>query len=245
MKLSEVKIKPPKVLLYGPFGSGKTCFAMTGGKYVQYLDMDEGLQSGKKLKDSFTEIRGEIDVLEAHEDDPNRALAFMKARSYIQSISEQCRKGTYPFKILVIDSLTNLHEFCMRMIMSNSGILGQKPKIQNWMMRDIEFINLCLLLKTLPIAVIVIAHQQVNVEDEVNVLTPFLPGKSLPNNFFSKFDEILYMKPRLIAGGKTSFTIHNLSTSCITARTRSNFPDKLDVSIGLLKLLEYMEYKVS
>jgi len=64
MKLSDIKTKPPKILLIGNYGSGKTCFATTGGKYVQVIDLDEGLISAKTLKDNFTETRSEIDIIE-------------------------------------------------------------------------------------------------------------------------------------------------------------------------------------
>ncbi len=240
MKLTEQLSKPAKILLFGPYGSGKTCFVTTGGALVQVLDLDDGLGSCKSLKDKYTPVRARIDILEAHESDPAKALAFPKARSYIESISSQCRKGTYPFKVLVIDSLTNLHEYCMRMILDNSGLLGKKPRIQDWMMRDIEFLNICLVLKSLPIAVILIAHQQATVTDDTNIITPFLPGKSLPNNLFSKFDEILYMKPALVAGGKTEYRIQNISTTSICVRTRSNFPNNLNVDVGLPELLKLM-----
>jgi len=242
MKLENAKIKPPKIILFGPYGSGKTCFSMTGGKHVQLLDMDEGVRSGFTLKDKFTSLRKEVDIIEIHESDPSKAMAFPKFKSYLESIAKQCREGTYKFKVLVIDSLTNAHEYCLRMILSYSGLMGQKPRIQDWMLRDIEFLNLCVLIKSLPIAVIVCAHQQVIEQDLTNVLTPWLPGKSLPSNMFSKFDEVLYIKPYLIAGGKTDFKIQNISTSSVCARTRSNFENNLSVDIGLIELLKLMGY---
>ena len=244
MKASETKKKAPKILLFGPYGSGKTCFATTAGACTQILDLDQGLNSVLSLKDKFSTARGEVDVLEAHENEPDRALAFMKARSYIQSIASQCRKGTYPFKILVIDSLTNLHEYGMRMLLANSGLLGQKPRIQDWMMRDIEFLNICIILKSLPIAVVLTAHQQVVEQDETMVVTPFLPGKSLPPNLISKFDEVLYMKSVLVAGGLTDFIVQNVSTTSVRVRTRANFPNNFNSNEGLAKLLELMGYNV-
>lgn len=244
MKLSEVKTKPPKILIFGNYGSGKTLFAMTGGKYVQLIDLDEGVKSGKTFQDNFTNIRKEVDILQCYESEPKRALAFMKAQSYIQSVSEQCSVKKYPFKILVIDSLTNLHEYCMRMILANSGLLGQKPRIQDWMLRDIQFLNLFLIVKSLPIAVVVLAHQQIHLQDDTNIITPHLPGKSLPNNLISKFDEVLYIKSKLIAGGKTEYNIQNISTTSINVRTRANFKNNLNVNVGLLKLLELMDYNV-
>jgi len=244
MKLSEVAVKPPKIILYGGFGSGKTCFAMTCGKYAQIIDLDEGLTSAKYFQDKFTSQRSEVDILESHETDFTKATAFMKARSYIQSVAEQCRKGTYPYKVLIIDSLTNLHEFCMRMVLSNSGKINTKPEYQHWQLRDIEFLNLCLIIKSLPIAVIVIAHQQASKEEESEALTPNLPGKSLPNNFFSKFDELIYLRPRPAAGGKTEIELINRSSSAVVAKTRSNFTNGLMVDIGCPELLKLMGYEL-
>lgn len=244
MKLSEIKLKPPKCIFYGPFGSGKTCFAATGGEVVQFLDMNEGLMSAKTLQDKWTEERKKVDVIECHEDDPTKATAFLKARSYIQSVASQCSTETYKFKILVIDSLTDLQEFCMRNILSNAGRLGKQAEIQHWQLRDIEFLNLMIIIKSLPIAVILIAHQQIVEQDGINVISPGLPGKSLPNNLFTKFDEILFFKARNTTSGKVEFLIQNTSSSSILTRTRANIKNEINVDIGLIEYLKLLGYVI-
>ncbi len=250
MKLSEIKIHPPKIELFGQYGSGKTLFAMTGGKYVQLIDMDGNLSSAISFQDKFTDIRKEVDILDCTENDPTRAIAFMKARSYIQSIADQCIKGTYPFKILVMDSQTTLTESCMRMVLSNVGKLGLQPKQPQWGLRDVELANLILLIKSLPIAVLVLAHQMTEVvsisdKEEINVVNPYMQGQKLPPVWNSKFDEIIYITNKTGAGNVREFYITNKPTNSIKVVTRSNFPDNFNVNNGLIELLKLMNYDVT
>jgi len=244
MKLSEIPSTPPKILLYGPLGSGKTGLALSGGKKVQLIDLDMGVKTGLTLKDDWAKARMEADVIPCYEDNPSRAYAYLKFKGYLEAIAQECTKGTYPFKVLAIDSLTNWHEFCMRSILANSGQLGKPPQLQHWGLRDVEFLNTLILLKSLPICVIVTAHQAYTEVDSETVINPDLPGKRLPNNMWSKFDEVLYMKPRLMPQGKILFAVRNTSTSGITVRTRSNFPDNFNASSGLAALLKLIGYEI-
>lgn len=240
-------MKAPKILLYSLFGGGKTSFVATGGKEVQIIDLDDGLQSPQTLQDKWTEKRRACveNALPCHETNPRKALAFNKARSYIQSIFEQCDKNTYPFKVLVIDSLTTLSEFAMRSILDANAMLGKQPRLQHWGIRDIMFKELLIALKALPICVIVLAHQQGEGEAVDNPITPAIAGKSLPPLLHSQFDEILHARARTVAKGKTEYVVENQSSSNITVRTRYNCPNFFDMNRGLQEFLGEMGYEIN
>ena len=239
-------MKPPKILLYGQFGTGKTMFTLTGGKRAQVIDLDDGLRSGLTYKDEWqgARIAAINNALSCHEDNPNTATAFSKAQSYIRSILDQCLAKKYPYDILVIDSLTTMSEYCMRSILNTNGMLGKNPQIQHWGLRDIAFKELLITIKAMPIVVILLAHIQSDEIDGVPTVSPAIAGKQLPPMLFSQFDEILYIKVRTIAQGKTEYIIQNQGTGSVLARTRSNFPDFYNVNNGLPKLLELMGHKL-
>lgn len=245
MKLSDIKLKPPKILLYGKFGSGKTAFALTGGSVVQYIDLDGGLLTGLTLKDQWIEERKKVDILSCLEEDRTKALAFRKAKSYIESIADQCSKGTYPFKVLVIDSLTRLSEYGMRGILDANGLLGKNPRLQDWVVRDIMFKEILLAMMSMNIAVLLLAHDQIEDDGEGGqVIVPSIQGKALPPLLNTYFDEILYLRARSIAQGKTQYIIENRSASGLKVRTRSNFENFFDVNLGLKVFLKALTYEI-
>jgi hypothetical protein len=241
------QMKAPKILLYGSFGSGKTAFVATGGEAVDIVDLDEGLRSALTYNDKWTEQRkiAAGNAVECYESDPKRAIAFNKARAYISGVVDQCSKGTYERKVLVIDSLTTLSEYAMRSILAANSMLGKQPQIQHWGIRDIFFKNLLIELKALPVAVIVIAHQQTEfAEGDNSTICPAIAGKSLPPILHSQFDEILYARTRTVAQSKVEYIIENKSNRGVIVRTRSNFENFFNMNRGLKEFLGLMHYEI-
>lgn len=241
------KLKGPKILLYGSFGTGKTTFVATGGKAVQIIDLDSGLRSALTYEDKWKpERKLAVDcAISCGEDDPKRALAFNKARSYISSVFDQCASGKYPHKVLVLDSLTTMSEYAMRSILAANNMLGKQPQLQHWGIRDIVFKEILINLKALPIAVIVLAHQQID-QDNVGTISisPAIAGKSLPPILHSQFDEIIYARTRPIAKGATEYVLENKSSGGTTVRTRSNFENYFNMDRGLREFLGLMDYEI-
>ena len=208
MKLSEAVKHPPKIILAGNPGSGKTALALTLGEGTTVIDLDDGLLTGMTLKDAFFERRQQVEVKPCKEDNPNKALAFAKAMSYVRGMSDECLKGKPPCRGLVIDSLTTLAEGAMRYVMSNNGMLGQHPQIQHWGLRDLELQNFFLTVYSLPMVVVLIVHLQTVQEEgdvraavgpdgrmkmELITKTKFkiaLPGKAYPPKLPPRFDEL-------------------------------------------------------
>jgi hypothetical protein len=246
--LKDIQLKAPKILIYGAFGTGKTALAMTLGKRLQLLDFDDGVVTGAGIHDKFLEARMSVDIKQFLETEPGRALAFIKGKAAILDIVNQCNKKTYPFQALCLDSLTTMFEAAMRYILGSSGKLSSidrpviPPEIQHWGLAFNEITQVLLYLRTLPIPVVLIAHQQKDMVDGQSMVEVAIPGKNMPDKIPGYFDEVWYMKSQTI-GKNTSYVVQTLSTTNTRARTRYGIPDNTDVSIGLEALLNKMGYR--
>jgi hypothetical protein len=243
MKLTDMKMTPPKLLLLGDPGTGKTALACTLGAHAQVLDLDNGLRTALTLKDSFYDARTSIDVLSCAETDASKALAFQRTRAYLQDIQRASAAGKWPFKALVLDSWTALAEASVRHIMAASGKLGAQPQIQQWGMAFLELENILAILKALPCLTIVIAHLQRSEEDGVMKATIASPGQKLPAKIPMYFDEIWVTRP-VTQAGKTSYTLQTKASAGCIARSRCNLPDGSDVGLGLPELLRRAGYDI-
>lgn len=242
-KLSEVKIKPPKILLYGDVGTGKTAFTLTLGDRLQVLDMDEGTLTGVTLDDKFRSRRLEVDVVSCPDPDPNKATAFGCGKAHVLKVANQAVRKAYPYDAFAIDSLTALADHAVRMVMVNSGMAGKNPQIQHWGLAFNEIENILTVARSIPGVFILIAHAM-NIEIDGNTKKEIaIPGKSLPNKIARYFDEIWFAKVQNKAGGKQAFTIQTKSTASIVARSRLNIPDGIDMSLGLEEILKQGGYE--
>ncbi len=238
MKLSELNLSKPKIILYGPAGTGKTAFVLTGGSRVTVLDCDNGLRTGLTLKDDWTKERLKVEVLEAHEDAPLRATAYLKARQIINGFKPKDEN-----EIFVLDSLTTFAEFALRNILSAHNRLEGQPQIQDWggAFRDIE--HSILRLRALPCTVILIAHQMISTIDDRDTIQLAIAGKNLPAKLMSYFDEIWHAKVKPMGQGKNTFTLQTITTPSVIARSRCNLLTNTDMNQGLLKVLSALEGK--
>ncbi len=242
-KLRDLKLKPPKVLLYGRAGSGKTALALTLGSALQLIDLDQGLVTGLTLKDKFSEARLDVDVLEFADEDLKKPRAFERTKNYVQDVQTACGRGKYDFKVLALDSLTSLASDAMDYVLRKAGKLGQQPQINHWgeCFREVE--TLLKMLKTLPIAVIVIAHEQMGEVDGVERVEIAISGKKFPPKIPTLFDEVLYMRIRPAGKGESKYSVLSRSTPAILTRSRHNVPPEWDVDGGMWELLALMGYR--
>lgn len=236
MKLSEIPPKPPKFLFYGPFGGGKTAFAETLGKDLQLLDVDQGAITGLRFQDFHTSLRKEIDVIPF----PNPGLAFTDLQSKLISIINDCNNGTYPFKAVCLDSLTSLSDVCRRQVMRNSG--KTEMNIGLWGISIDQMESIVLNLRSLPIVVILVAHETSELVDNSVQKQISIYGKNLPNKIPTYFDEVLYFASRDLGGGKSAYTIQSKSSPSIPVRTRHGVSDGFQTSLGMKELLSQIGF---
>jgi len=241
--LKEIEPHAPKILLMGIYGTGKTVFATSAGKGTVVIDLDNGLKSVRTFQDQFHKARQEIEVKKCWEDDPEKAVSFLKARSFITGIARDIREGKSEYKVLVLDSYTKLADGAVRHIMDQNGMLGKPPRIQHWGMAFLEIENLLLILHSLPIAVIVIAHLRRIEDDGVSRYEIATPGQKLPEKIPTYFDEVWATQIRG-TGTQQKYTIQTRGSTLIPCRTRSQVEDDINQNLGLREILRRMNYVI-
>lgn len=242
-KLSEMQqIVAPKIVLYGEPRTGKTAWVMTGGEHVQLLDLDKGYRTGLYLKDKFLDERRKVDVISCYEDDPAKAKAFSQAQMELMRIADACLKGTYPFKVLAIDSLSALADFSLRQIMASSGGFTAKKEYQHWGIAISQIENILLILRSLPIAVVLIAHSKQKEINGVEKTVVGVFGQELPNTVVKYFDEVFYSKVVYGPSNTVQYKIQTKPTPMLVAGSRTNQGDDIDMNLGLKDTLGKMGY---
>lgn len=247
MKVGEVTIKAPKILLYGDVGTGKTALALTAGERAQVIDLDDGLMTGVTLQDQFTAERKKVDAYSYVEPEPQKkAVVFHQVKQKIIGIANDCVRKVYPYDLLIVDSLSALAESAVAQIMTNSGKFGQAPEIQHWGLAFLEIKSVMSVIRSMPIPVILIAHEQTKSigkgMDKDEKLQIAVAGKNLPSEIARYFDEIWYMR---VADGPQNKKLRRIQTVADEkrlARSRFNVPDMTDVSCGMWELLKKCGY---
>lgn len=244
VKLKDLPPQPPSILMHGDAGTGKTAFGTSGGKFVQVVDVDNGIKTARTFKDGFFDKRQEIDVVECWETSPKSPKSFEKVCRHITKVEQDVKSGKWPFKVLFIDSLTSLCESCMERVLANSNRLGQAPQIQHWGMYSIMMQHLLAHFKSLPIVKILSAHVERHEEDGEIIRTISVLGQKLVPKIPTYFDEVWSLEIRNVAGGKTKHLIRTQGTTSKMARTRGNLENLTDTSLGLEVVLDKLGYKL-
>jgi len=247
MKLHELQPKPPKILLYGDLGTGKTALALTLGEGTLVLDMDDGLLTGKNLNDGFTKQRQNVEVKQFFEDNPQKtATAFSRLKAYVVGLANDFSAKKIFYRAIVVDSLSSLAEAAVAQVMSNSGRVGGTPEIQHWGIAFSEIKQVIGIIRTLPVPVVLIAHEQtksigtgVNKEDKLEIA---VSGKNMASQIARYFDEIWYMRARPSGGGKNRYVIQTTGDGKIPCRSRACLPNDLDTTVGMWEIIKQCGY---
>lgn len=248
MKVSDITNPPPKILLVGNIGTGKTALTLTLGEGLEIADLDNGLKTGNSLKDKFTDARKAVSVRQFLEPDGSSlGTVFPAFAKYVREIPARIRSGDWKFKAFAVDSLSSLAEAALAYVMKNSGKVGGNPEIQHWGITFNEIKNVLNVLRYLPVPVVLIAHEQVKTvgkgEQKRDILEVAVSGKNLASQICRYYDEIWYVEPRATAGGKQTFVLKTISDSIFPARSRSCLENGINTEIGMWELLKKIGYE--
>lgn len=224
MKVAQLRALPIKLLIYSRAGLGKTALALTLGEDCLYLDMDDNMEVAFGLKDQYLTDRQCVEVEQFIDYDRTKALAFMNLRKRIIKISNDCMKGTFEYKYVVVDSLTSLALSAQHQCMVNASKGGQNPQIQHWGWILNEILQITTMIRALPVVVLVLAHETTFTADDVSVIQIAISGQKLPGQITRMFNEIWYLRAKATGGGAQTLYIQTVPTSSITCRSGRGLP---------------------
>lgn len=231
---------PPSVLVYGRSGTGKTAWAMTAGRHAQMIDADYGFRTALSLHDKYEKDRQAVDVHPFMEKILPEGLGstppslWPTVKSEVLKLSAAIWKDpkVYPFKVLIIDSLTALSEHCLRYIRHFNGKTSSGKDQDGRMIYGLamqEILNLVLVIRSLPVAKILIAHSALQTNADQSTYEELaIYGKDMPNKLCAAFDEVYYFRTAGRAGGGSSYLIQTCGTGALTAKTRTGIKDLSD-----------------
>jgi AAA domain len=181
-----------RVLQCGPSGIGKTCGASTFPKPLYYADMEDGIKSLLAFYDYDRSKMEGIEYDQYLDKDPKNPTAFLRLD---QKLTEMEHMPVFPYKTIVVDSLTTLEDRIMNKSIKDVPTKRVKNKVANQqdyglVIWDIEeFIQRLL---TLPCHVVLNCHMQV-IQNELTrevLEMPLVVGKKLPQKLPIWFDEV-------------------------------------------------------
>jgi len=231
----------PKILVYGPAGSGKT------GLLSQFpngllLDFDQGMRTAVMLQDQFTPLRHNCEFetyLDSRSDTPT---AWTKSKKRIFEISTMARKKTCPFDALLLDTYTGMCNAAKLAVMAAVGRPGQAPQLQDYKAIINEIEGVLEEIQFMPLPVIVSAHAEVYEDGSVNKSRPLSIGQKLASQLAARFDEVWYSECRK-KGPQLIYEVNWEPSATRVTRTRSGKVQRLDhTKVGLKGLLEAVGY---
>lgn len=172
MKLSELKPSENlKVLVCGPAGTGKTCFAAGMPYPILYLDFDGKVDSAAAF---FAGDKDRLDNIDVR-DMSKKLSAVDPLAEMLKVIKEELvpsQAGGGQYKTLVIDSVTTFSSAVLQhIVMTNPGIKrvgsaqGVQPGMQDYGILKREFMKLIPGLLSLPMNVVMLGHIKIDRDD--------------------------------------------------------------------------------
>ncbi len=219
MKAYELAALPPKPLIYSRPGLGKTALAMTLGEECLYIDLDDNMEVAFGLHDQFETDRLSVEVKQFLDEKPDKSDSFDRCSAFITKVSNQCARGEFQYKYLVVDSLTSLQVACMNGVLYKENRLGTNPEIQHWGKRDTQLFRLVSILRTLPIPMFMLAHEMVEDVGGTMTVKIAMDGQKLPPKIVRMFNEIWYLRARPGKQSSTELYVQTVPTSTITCRS--------------------------
>jgi len=238
MKASDLTNTPPKVVIVGEAGCGKTALISQAGSGSYMFDFDDGMRTAQTLEDKFSSLRRstEFDIYR----DPNPAdpVMWVRAKSKIAELISK------PPRAICIDSLTGLAQSAMLYTMkTQKGDPFAIPKLPDYqaMVKEVDkFIILALAVKC---PLLMSAH--IGIADMDNYSIPIINSITKPhgrNRISWLMDEVLYMECRDVGQGKLGYFLSGRKPN-LPVRTRSGFGNNVSVmDKGLALIFESLQY---
>jgi hypothetical protein len=247
MKATDLKTKPPNILIGGPAGSGKTCLvAQASGGYL--MDFDGHMKDVLPVKDKFSPLRNSIEFDEFVDridmvGGTVKLLTskYLAAKARLLSCAEQSYNGKWPFDALIIDSITGLCRAISLHVMACAGNPFKKPQIQHFgdMINEIE--SILTIIRSMPVLKLTTAHEMILFGTKDEHIGTRLMSATKPhgaNKLAWLFDQVLMAKKRFRGQGKVDYIVtgkHEIAKGPIT-------DDVVHNEIGLKGVLEKLEY---
>ena len=234
MKLSEMSGQAPelKVLVYGESGAGKTCLASTFPKPMLILDFDGKSNS---IINFLGQDNPELENIEVKNlqaslvEDPMEA--FVKITKELEG---QLKKGTMPYKTIIVDSLTTFSAAALNHIVKTNPTIkrprfaqGTQPVMQDYGILRREFQRLIPGFLGLKANIVMIGHIKITTDETTGSILrePKLDG-SFGGDLPIYFEEV-YVAEVDRAGKRSLLTNGKGKYPC---RTQRGLPDRIQMS---------------
>lgn len=227
VKLSDLKtVDLVKVLVYGEPGGGKTVFAAGFPGRIIYFDFDNKVSSAARFYRGNAELLSNIDVVTLSPTLHESPINELQKR--VAELSAMQKKGEYPYKTLVIDSLTTMSSACLaHIVQTNPGIKrvltaqGQQPGMQDFGILKREFQRLIPGLLTLDMNVIMLGHISIT-KDELTgeLIRGVLMDGSFADQLPIYFEEVYRAYVTEVQGGKREFFAQTQSDGKFKCRSQ-------------------------
>lgn len=250
--LSELNAKERKTyLLYGHSGSGKTVLACSFPGPIKVFDFDNKISSAANFYANNAERLGQIDytayTVEKLSKDP---LANRPFRRFIDDFN---RLGSipvdkFPFKTVVLDSLTSFAEQLMTEEMLQNASPNRQsmggvsvPHMADYLVSITYCKSVLSQLLSLPCNVVIIGHLSQDKDELTGEITRQVAiwGKDLPGWIPKVCEEAYYMYAKQ-EGNKLSYWAQTQQGNRYVARSQlKGIPPQLDVTEGFNALKKY------
>jgi hypothetical protein len=237
----------PKILIYGPFRSGKTAFVGQMGARGHLMDFDRGLGTLASMDDKYKSQRFQTDVECFFEGEPYSPTEFQRAKSHVLKLASLYRQKPETRPVVIgVDSLTGLAKAVQYYILRNSGHAGNTPTQPEWGLILNEIENFVNLVRGLPAIVVMTAHEYVQtLPDDSAKVKILCPGVKLPTMIAGFFDDVFYCRLKKLPGsqgGGCKYTLSATPTSVVECGTRTSFKGDYDMDLGFWPFLQKLGY---
>jgi hypothetical protein len=226
-RLNELKtVDFVKVLVYGEPGGGKTVFSTGFPGPILYFDFDNKVSSAARFYRNDLERLKQIEVVQLGSTLHESPINELQKR--VNELARMQKAGEYPYKTLVIDSITTFSSACLsHIVQTNPGIKrvitaqGQQPGMQDFGILKREFQRLIPGLLTLEMNVVMLGHISIT-KDEFSgeLIRGVLMDGSFAEQLPIYFEEVYRAYVTEVQGGKREFFAQTQSDGKFKCRSQ-------------------------